>query len=50
MRKKLIQMIIKKRVNIPIMLENLINIFKSSAVKTIKTSAKIIVIVTIKMQ
>ena len=39
-------MIIEKCVNIPIILESSINIFKNSAVKTIKTSAKIIVIIT----
>ena len=34
--------------NIPIIQKSFINIFKNSAVKTIKTSAKIIVIITVK--
>ena len=41
-------MIIEKCVNIPIIYKSFINICKNSAVKTIKTSAKIIVIITLK--
>ena len=41
-------MIIEKCVNIPIIQKSFTNIFKSTAVKTIKTSVKIIVIITVK--
>ena len=41
-------MLIEKCMNIPIRQERFINILKNSAGKTIKTSAKIIVIITVK--
>ena len=41
-------MIIEKCVNIPIIPESFINMLKNSAVKTIKTIAKVIVIITVK--
>ena len=42
------QMIIEKCVNIPIIYGSFINTFKNGAVKPIKTSAKIIEIITVK--
>ena len=42
------QMIIEKCVNIPIIQKSFINIFKNNDVKIIKTSAKIIVTITVK--
>ena len=41
-------MIIEKCVNIPIIQNSFINIFKNNNVKIIKTSAKIIVTITVK--
>ena len=42
------QVLLEKSVNTPIIWESFIKIFTNSAVKTIKTSAKIIIIITIK--